>query len=235
MLGLGFGAWDLTCAIIAGTLKGRRLDAPDWDGLRPTSDKLRETLFNVLAPRIGGARVLDGYAGTGAVGIEALSRGAAHVTFVEPDRRAVGADRAQPASTAASRTAMLLSAQVCGRGAHGCPQGRSTSMLLDPPYGQTAWRRRSTRRRRSSRPAGCWCSSTRRRDVAPAAAASIAKTRDILSGDSALTLYFGQPRPASGRDRRGGATPAHSRERPERSDEPCPARSWLSTRARSTR
>src|SRR5439155_11153718 len=74
--------------IIAGSLKGRRLSAPSWEGLRPTSDKLRETLFNILAPRIEGARMLDGYAGTGAIGIEALSRGAAHVTFVERDRRA---------------------------------------------------------------------------------------------------------------------------------------------------
>src|SRR5918995_667670 len=77
-----------TLRIIAGTLKGRRLDVPDWPGLRPTSDRLRETLFNVLSPRIAGARFLDAYAGTGAVGIEALSRGAAHVTFVEQDRRA---------------------------------------------------------------------------------------------------------------------------------------------------
>jgi 16S rRNA (guanine(966)-N(2))-methyltransferase RsmD len=74
--------------VIAGSLKGRRLDAPSWPGLRPTSDKLRETLFNVLQGRLAGARVLDAFAGTGAVGIEALSRGAAHVTFVERDRRA---------------------------------------------------------------------------------------------------------------------------------------------------
>src|SRR5919109_3636462 len=74
--------------IIAGSLKGRRLATPDWQGLRPTSDKLRETLFNVVAPRIPGARVLDAYAGTGAIGIEAISRGAAHVTFVDRDRRA---------------------------------------------------------------------------------------------------------------------------------------------------
>jgi 16S rRNA (guanine966-N2)-methyltransferase len=74
--------------IIAGRLKGRRIDPPTWKGLRPTSDKLRETLFNVLAPRMAGARVLDGYAGTGAVGLEAISRGASHVTFVERDRRA---------------------------------------------------------------------------------------------------------------------------------------------------
>src|SRR5512139_1349027 len=74
--------------VIAGQFKGRRLKTPTWKGLRPTSDKLRETLFNILSPRVGGARVLDGYAGTGAVGIEALSRGAAHVTFIEKDRRA---------------------------------------------------------------------------------------------------------------------------------------------------
>src|SRR5690348_7719022 len=75
--------------IIAGHLKGRRLKAPAWDGLRPTSDKLRETLFNILAPRIDGARVRGGFAGPESLGIDKISRGAAHVTFVEQDRRAV--------------------------------------------------------------------------------------------------------------------------------------------------
>ncbi len=75
--------------VIAGRQKGRRLATPTWDGLRPTSDRLRQTLFDVLGARVAGARVLDVFAGTGAVGIEALSRGAAHVTFVEDDRRAL--------------------------------------------------------------------------------------------------------------------------------------------------
>src|SRR3954467_12280922 len=75
--------------IIAGSLKGRKLAAPTWDGVRPTSDKLRETLFNVVASRLPDARVLDAYAGTGAIGIEALSRGAAHVTFVDADSRSL--------------------------------------------------------------------------------------------------------------------------------------------------
>jgi 16S rRNA (guanine966-N2)-methyltransferase len=75
--------------IIAGSLKGRRLNTPKWEGVRPTSDKLRETLFNVVAQRVPDARVLDAYAGTGAVGIEALSRGAAHVTFVDNDPRSL--------------------------------------------------------------------------------------------------------------------------------------------------
>lgn len=75
--------------IVAGEFRGRALRSPKWDGLRPTSDRLRETLFNILGPSIRGARVLDGFAGTGAIGIEALSRGAAHVVFVERDPRAV--------------------------------------------------------------------------------------------------------------------------------------------------
>jgi 16S rRNA (guanine966-N2)-methyltransferase len=62
--------------VIAGEFKGRRLKAPRWPGLRPTSDKLRETLFNVVAGRVPGARVLDVFAGTGAIGLESLSRGA---------------------------------------------------------------------------------------------------------------------------------------------------------------
>ena len=69
--------------IIAGSYRSRPLKAPPGLSTRPTSDRLRETLFNVLAPRIQGAAFLDLYAGSGAVGIEALSRGAAHVTFVE--------------------------------------------------------------------------------------------------------------------------------------------------------
>src|SRR5580765_7042969 len=75
--------------IISGEFKGRRLNAPKWDGLRPTSDKLRETLFNIVAQQIPNARVLDAYAGTGAIGIEGLSRGAAHVTFADRDPRAL--------------------------------------------------------------------------------------------------------------------------------------------------
>ena len=69
--------------IIAGTYRSRPLAAPRGMDTRPTSDRLRETLFNIVAPRIKGCRFLDLYAGTGAVGIEALSRGAEHVWFVE--------------------------------------------------------------------------------------------------------------------------------------------------------
>lgn len=74
--------------VIAGRLGGRRLAAPSGRGTRPTADRVREALFSSLADRIPGATVLDLYAGSGALGIEALSRGAASATFVEADRRA---------------------------------------------------------------------------------------------------------------------------------------------------
>jgi 16S rRNA (guanine966-N2)-methyltransferase len=72
--------------IVAGSLRGSKLAVADMAGLRPTPDRVRETLFNWLAPTIEGARCLDLYAGTGALGIEALSRGAAECLFVERDR-----------------------------------------------------------------------------------------------------------------------------------------------------
>jgi len=76
--------------IIAGTLRSRLLRAPSGADTRPTSDRLRETLFNVLSPRVEGAAFLDLYAGSGAVGIEALSRGARSAEFVEQSRAAIG-------------------------------------------------------------------------------------------------------------------------------------------------
>src|ERR1043166_9743123 len=76
--------------IIAGTYRGRNLKSPPSMQVRPTSDRLRETLFNVLAPRIIDVLFLDLCAGSGAVGLEALSRGAAHVTFVDRSRKMCG-------------------------------------------------------------------------------------------------------------------------------------------------
>jgi 16S rRNA (guanine966-N2)-methyltransferase len=75
-----------TLRIVAGRLRGSRINVPDRPGLRPTPDRVRETLFNWLMPFLPGVDCLDLYAGTGALGIEALSRGAGSCTFVERDR-----------------------------------------------------------------------------------------------------------------------------------------------------
>jgi len=75
--------------IISGKFRGKRLHGPRGAELRPTSDRLKETLFNILGPGIQGAVVLDAFAGTGAIGLEALSRGAQAIVFIESDREAV--------------------------------------------------------------------------------------------------------------------------------------------------
>jgi 16S rRNA (guanine966-N2)-methyltransferase len=123
--------------VIAGALKGRVLQAPTWDGLRPTSDRLRETLFNILAPRIEGARVLDVCAGTGAVGIEALSRGASAVTFVESDRRASALIEAnlRKCGVTGRYTVDRRDARVDARP---LPGGPFDIVFLDPPYAQSS-------------------------------------------------------------------------------------------------
>jgi 16S rRNA (guanine966-N2)-methyltransferase len=170
--------------VIAGTFKGRRLKTPTWEGLRPTSDKLRETLFNVLAPRIEGARVLDGYAGTGALGIEALSRGASHVTFVDRDRRALS----------------LIAENVAHCGIPiGCVIIRSSFdrlgtfdiVLLDPPYDLRPddVLTMATPLVAADGPAGLLVLEHAKRQASPVSTAALARTRQILSGDSALSLY----------------------------------------------
>lgn len=120
--------------VIAGRFKGRRLKAPSWDGLRPTSDKLRETLFNILAPRMEGARVVDGYAGTGAVGIEALSRGAAHVTFIERDRRAAALIESNLALCGVKQGYTIECGDVAYVLRRTPGDAECDLILLDPPY-----------------------------------------------------------------------------------------------------
>jgi 16S rRNA (guanine966-N2)-methyltransferase len=85
---LFLNGYNISMRIIAGEFRGRVIKSPTDSRTRPTSDRLRETLFNVLAPRIEGARFLDLCSGTGAIGMEALSRGADHVTFVDRSRKA---------------------------------------------------------------------------------------------------------------------------------------------------
>ena len=174
--------------IIAGALKGRRLETPAWEGLRPTSDKLRETLFNVLGPRTPGARVLDGFAGTGAIGLEALSRGAAHVTFVEADDRAVRLIRRNLERCAVADRYAIIRARFADA-ARTLPAGSFDLVLLDPPYGADHLLSALQAAAPMVSPDGLLIIERARRDAAPAAVASLTRTRDLVSGDSALSFY----------------------------------------------
>ena len=173
--------------IIGGTLKGRRIDAPDWPGLRPTSDRLRETLFNVLAPRIDGARFLDAYAGTGAVGIEALSRGAAQVTFVEQDRRAQRLIEANLARCGVQDRYAIIRAGFAGA----APRlaGPFDILFLDPPYGAEELLAGLRTAAPLVKGDGLLIIEHARRDPAPETAADLVRTRELLQGDSALSFF----------------------------------------------
>ena len=174
--------------IISGSLKGRRLKSPTWEGLRPTSDKLRETLFNILAPRIAGARVLDGYAGTGALGIEAISRGAAMVTFADSDTRAHALIAANLAHCGVTNGYAIIRAPV----ARAIDDFRPASLdiiLLDPPYDDVQVDRVIETAGEVLAPDGVLVLEHARRRPTPPTSGSLVRVRQVISGDSALSFY----------------------------------------------
>ncbi len=121
--------------ISAGEHRGRRLQSVKGNFTRPTSDLLRQAVFNVLGARIQGARILDLCAGTGSVGLEALSRGAATATFVERDRRAVGTLRSNVMSLNLTSRARVLASDVLLALRRLEAIGESFDCIfLDPPY-----------------------------------------------------------------------------------------------------
>ena len=121
--------------VIAGRFRSRSIWAPPGSDTRPTSDRLRETIFNVLAPVIDGANFLDLYAGSGAVGIEALSRGAASVTFVESNKKAARAIRDNLASLAITAGADIVEQPAARSIAQLAAAKRIYDIIfLDPPY-----------------------------------------------------------------------------------------------------
>lgn len=119
--------------IIAGQWRGRRLQAPEGMATRPTADRVRQTLFSMLASRLGSfdeLRVADLYAGSGALGLEALSRGAAFACFVEQDPRAVAAIRTNVETLGAADRA-----QVMARSSSQLPAAQPFDLIFaDPPY-----------------------------------------------------------------------------------------------------
>ena len=179
--------------VIAGTARSIRLDAPG-PGTRPLADRVKQTLFAVLEPDLPGARFLDLFAGSGAAGIEALSRGAAHATFVERDQRAIGTIRTNLARTGldgADRATVVRADALAwlrdpDRGA-----GASYDVvLIDPPYDeietmQAALERVSAVVTRGARVVAkhFW------RTAPPRTVGLLASERERRFGDTALTFY----------------------------------------------
>ena len=116
--------------VIGGEFRSRRLKSLPGPHIRPTPDRLRETLFDILAPRIEGAAFLDGYAGTGAVGIEALSRGAREAIFIERSRAAADLIRGNLKSLAIEARAQVF----CAKALTVLERLTADIVFLDPPY-----------------------------------------------------------------------------------------------------
>jgi 16S rRNA (guanine(966)-N(2))-methyltransferase RsmD len=187
--------------IIAGSLRSRVLAAPAGLGTRPTSDRLRETLFNVLAPCIQGANFVDLYAGSGAVGIEALSRGAAHVTFVERVPAALSVLRGNLAKLGLAKLELTGGFRIQAVGvrtflkklkpdvAHGFDL-----VFLDPPY-EAAEEYTGTLGLLGGEAAGLLArgglvvAEHRRREPLQSRYSQLERTRLLEQGDAALSFY----------------------------------------------
>ena len=179
--------------VIAGSARGVRLAAPG-EGTRPLTDRVKQTLFAILEPELEGARVLDLFAGSGAAGIEALSRGAAHATFVERDRAAV---RTIETNLERARLSDRATIERVGR----CPLLPFATRARTASMSSCSTRRTRTRRRdrdagSASGPPDAPLGEHARviakhfwRSAPPATVGLLASERERRFGETALTFY----------------------------------------------
>src|SRR5437867_3795230 len=183
----GFGS---TMRIISGKFKSRRLKGTPPPGVRPTSDKLRETLFNVLGTRVEGAIFLDGCAGAGAIGIEALSRGAEFVYFIEQSRKACQLIRENLKALEVREGFKIMEADLI-KALSGLDI-RFGIAFVDPPYDREDLYERvldmfgSTPRLAAD---GLLILEHSKRQMLPEASGRIRKIRSLVQGDTALAFY----------------------------------------------
>ncbi|HSG86937.1 MAG TPA: 16S rRNA (guanine(966)-N(2))-methyltransferase RsmD [Candidatus Limnocylindrales bacterium] len=182
--------------VIAGSARGTRLVAPG-EGTRPLADRVKETLFGILAPRLPGARLLDLFAGSGAAGIEALSRGVASAVLVERDRTAVGviAENLRRARFAAPE-ARVVRADVLRYLASGAAEdGPFDVVVVDPPYADTGTLERvlellgGPEAARILAPQATVVAKHFWRDAPPEQVGLLASVRARRFGETSLTFY----------------------------------------------
>jgi 16S rRNA (guanine(966)-N(2))-methyltransferase RsmD len=170
--------------VIGGEFRSRRLKTIPGDATRPTPDRLRETLFDILGPRIAGAIFLDAYAGTGAVGIEALSRGAHHAYFLERNRHALNIIRENLAELGAEARATVVAGPVLLT----LPRHKAEIVFLDPPYSQEREYAAALETLAEAPPALVVAQHSVRLALADVYG-PLARIRIVRQGDNALSFY----------------------------------------------
>ena len=181
-----------TMRIIAGIYKGRRLKTLPGMSIRPTTDRLRETIFNILAAEIEGARVADLCAGSGAVAIEALSRGAAQAVLVEQSARATAVIRENLRQCAIREEALVLQRPVLPALRSLAAQGRSFDLIyFDPPYDSPLYEPviNAIDREGLLAPAGTLLVEHHRSHPLLPTTPSLRPFREIVQGEIRVTLY----------------------------------------------
>jgi 16S rRNA (guanine966-N2)-methyltransferase len=191
--------------IVAGRFRSRRLKPVGALSLRPTSDQLRETLFNILGSEISGSTFIDSYAGTGAVGIEALSRGAHRVIFIEKNRNASALIHANLSTLAAepmhahggtAETEIITMDAPRALMSLAQRDVRASFLFADPPYDDVdaciSVIERALNEKTDSQllaPGALVVIEHRSRKVLPELLISLKKTRVLKQGDSSLSFY----------------------------------------------
>ena len=174
--------------IIAGAGKGRRLRAPAGDATRPTGARVRQTLFDILAPVVPGSRFLDAFAGGGGVGIEALSRGARRVVLVDRARSAVEAIRANLALVATAADVFQQDAQVALRALRDRGE-RFDVVYVDPPYDSDLYERVLPLAAGVLADGGVVIAEHFHKRALPERIGGLVNARSVRVGDHRLTFY----------------------------------------------
>ncbi len=181
--------------ILAGRNKGRRLEAPAGRETRPTGARVRQTLFDILAPLLPGCRFLDAFAGSGSVGLEALSRGASHVVLIDTSAPAVAAIRANAALLAGSAGEVQIFRQDARTALPALAERglRFDVIYLDPPYAADLYEGviGAIDQGRLLAEAGVLVAEHFHKRALPERIGLLSAAREVRVGDHRLTFYRG--------------------------------------------
>ncbi len=180
--------------IVAGEFRGRRLHTPKGEGIRPTADRVREAMFSIIGSRLPDAMVLDLYAGTGALGLEAISRGAASAVFVDQNPAAIRLIRSNIQLCGAEGRSRIIQASVQRAVRQLAGEALAFSLVfLDPPYGRGHVDSILPDLHRIADASTMVVAEHHAKDILPSTCGKWVRTQERLYGDTAISFYMRSP------------------------------------------